>query len=94
MAVSLTLGSAGYLPLSTKAEVISFSVQGGSVVVKPVRDAAGTLHKYAGNNKSGADFKKLKAKFVAVPIVAMAVPPNLAVTFALPSVVGADNVAW
>ena len=44
------------------AEVISFSVQGGSVIVKPVRDAAGTLHKYAGNNKSGADFKKLKEK--------------------------------
>ena len=44
------------------AEVISFSVQGGSVIVKPVRDAAGTLHKYAGNNKSGAEFKKLKEK--------------------------------
>jgi len=44
------------------AEVISFSVQGGNVIVKPVRDAAGALHKYAGNNKSGADFKKLKEK--------------------------------
>ena len=44
------------------AAVVSFSVQDGNVIVKPVRDAAGTLHKYAGNNKSGADFKKLKEK--------------------------------
>jgi AbrB family looped-hinge helix DNA binding protein len=45
-----------------KTSVVSFSVQGGNVVVKPVRDAAGALRKYAGNNKSGADFKKLKEK--------------------------------
>ena len=44
------------------AAVVSFSVQDGNVIVRPVRDTAGTLHKYAGNNKSGADFKKLKEK--------------------------------
>jgi AbrB family looped-hinge helix DNA binding protein len=42
--------------------VVSFSLQEGHVIVKPVRDAAGTLHKYAGNNKPGTDFKKLKEK--------------------------------
>ena len=35
-----------------------------------------------------------EGEFVAVPTVAMAVPPNLAVTVAVPSVVGAVNVAW
>jgi AbrB family looped-hinge helix DNA binding protein len=43
-------------------EEVFFSVQDGNVIVKPVRDAAGALHKYAGNNKSGAAFKKLKVK--------------------------------
>ncbi len=42
--------------------VISFSLQDGNVIVKPVRDAAGALHKYGRNNTSGADFKKLKEK--------------------------------
>ena len=39
--------------------VVPFSVQDGNGIV---RVAEGALHRYAGNNKSGADFKKLKDK--------------------------------
>jgi AbrB family looped-hinge helix DNA binding protein len=44
-----------------KSETICFDIKNNDVVLRPVGDAAGALHKYARNNKAGADFKKVKA---------------------------------
>ncbi len=45
-----------------KSETVVFDLHDGVVVLQPVRDAAGALHKYARQTKQNADFKKLKEK--------------------------------
>jgi len=42
-----------------KSETVVFDVQDGVVVLQPVRDAAGALHKYA-RHATHDDFKKLR----------------------------------
>jgi AbrB family looped-hinge helix DNA binding protein len=43
-----------------KTDVGSFDVINGNVVVMPIRDAGGTLNKYAKNVKGKVPFKKIK----------------------------------
>jgi AbrB family looped-hinge helix DNA binding protein len=43
-----------------KANAVYFEVEDDSVIVKPVRDAAGSLRKYAGNAKGSASMKRMK----------------------------------
>ena len=45
-----------------KSEAVVFDVQDGVVVLQPVRDAAGSLHKYARHAKKATEFKKLREK--------------------------------
>jgi AbrB family looped-hinge helix DNA binding protein len=43
-----------------KANSVYFEVEDDTVMVKPVRDAAGSLRKYAGNVKPGVSMKQMK----------------------------------
>jgi AbrB family looped-hinge helix DNA binding protein len=43
-----------------KANAVYFEVEDDTVIVKPVRDAAGSLREYAGNVKPGVAMKKMK----------------------------------
>ena len=43
-----------------KANAVYFEVKGDMVMVKPVRDAAGSLREYAGNVKPGVSMKQTK----------------------------------
>lgn len=46
-----------------QSETVCFDVkEDGSVVLQPVRDAAGALNKYAHNKKTDADFNALREK--------------------------------
>ena len=45
-----------------KASVFYFEVKGDIVMVKPVRDAAGSLREFAGNVKPGASLRQVKDK--------------------------------
>ena len=42
------------------ANTVYFEVENDTVIVKPVRDAAGSLSAYAGNVKPGESMKKMK----------------------------------
>jgi AbrB family looped-hinge helix DNA binding protein len=44
------------------ANAIYFEVQGDVVMVKPVRDAAGSLREFAGNVKPGASMRQMRDK--------------------------------
>ncbi len=43
-----------------KANSVYFEVKNDIVLVKPVRDATGSLSEYAGNAKPGISFKQIK----------------------------------
>lgn len=43
-----------------KANAVYFEVEDEIVMVKPVRDAAGSLREYAGNVKPGVSMKQMK----------------------------------
>ncbi len=45
-----------------KANAVYFEVEDDIVMVKPVRDAAGSLREYARNVKPGASMKQMKEK--------------------------------
>ena len=45
-----------------KANAVYFEVEDDTVIVKPVRDAAGSLSKYAGNVKPGVSIRQMKDK--------------------------------
>ena len=45
-----------------KSNTVYFEVEDDTVMVKPVRDAAGSLSEYAGNVKPGASMKQMKDK--------------------------------
>lgn len=45
-----------------KTNTIYFDVEGDTVVVKPVRDAAGSLSEYARNVKPGTSMRQIKDK--------------------------------
>ncbi|MFH1015234.1 MAG: AbrB/MazE/SpoVT family DNA-binding domain-containing protein [Nitrospirota bacterium] len=45
-----------------KANAVYFEVEDDTVMVKPVRNAAGSLSEYAGNVKPGASMKQMKDK--------------------------------
>jgi len=45
-----------------KANAVYFEVQDDTVMVKPVRDAAGSLSEYAGNVKQGVSMRQMKDK--------------------------------
>ncbi|MBU4320199.1 MAG: AbrB/MazE/SpoVT family DNA-binding domain-containing protein [Nitrospinae bacterium] len=45
-----------------KVNAIYFEVEDDTVMVKPVRDAAGSLREYAGNVKYGASMRQVKEK--------------------------------
>lgn len=45
-----------------KANAVYFEVEDDTVMVKPVRDAAGSLREYAGNVKPGASMRQMKDK--------------------------------
>ena len=43
-----------------KANAVYFEVEGDTVMVKPVRDAAGSLREFARNVKPGVSMKQIK----------------------------------
>jgi len=45
-----------------KANAVYFEVEDDTVMVKPVRDAAGSLSEYAGNVKPGISMRQMKDK--------------------------------
>ncbi len=45
-----------------KVNAIYFEVEDDTIMVKPVRDAAGSLREYAGNVKHGASMRQVKEK--------------------------------
>jgi AbrB family looped-hinge helix DNA binding protein len=45
-----------------KSDAVYFEVEDDIVILKPVRDAAGSLNEYAGNVKSGVSMKQMKDK--------------------------------
>jgi len=45
-----------------KANAVYFEVEDDTVMVKPVRDAAGSLSEYAGNVKPGVSMRQMKDK--------------------------------
>ncbi len=45
-----------------KANAVYFEVEDDTVMVKPVRDVAGSLREYAGNVKPGASMRQVKEK--------------------------------
>lgn len=45
-----------------KAEAVYFEVEDDTVMVKPVRDSAGSLREYAGNVKPGTSVRQVKEK--------------------------------
>jgi len=45
-----------------KSNTVYFEVEDDTVMVKPVRDAAGALSEYAGNIKLGASMRQMKDK--------------------------------
>ena len=51
-----------------KASTVYFEVEDDIVMVKPVRDAAGSLREYAGNVKQGASMRQMKDKAWEVAI--------------------------
>jgi AbrB family looped-hinge helix DNA binding protein len=44
------------------AEAVYFEVKGSDILVKPVRDAAGSLSEYAGNARTGESMRQIKEK--------------------------------
>ena len=51
-----------------KANAVYFEVEDDIVMVKPVRDAAGSLREYAGNVKPGVSMKQMKDRAWEVAI--------------------------
>jgi AbrB family looped-hinge helix DNA binding protein len=51
-----------------KANAVYFEVEDDTVMVKPVRDVAGSLREYAGNVKPGASMRQVKEKAWEVAI--------------------------
>lgn len=45
-----------------KANAVYFEVDGNTVIVKPVRDAAGSLSEYAGKVRHGVSLRQAKEK--------------------------------
>ncbi|MEK6698585.1 MAG: AbrB/MazE/SpoVT family DNA-binding domain-containing protein [Nitrospirota bacterium] len=45
-----------------QSNAVYFEVEDDTVMVKPVRDAAGSLREYAGNVKPGASMRQMKDK--------------------------------
>jgi AbrB family looped-hinge helix DNA binding protein len=45
-----------------KANSVYFEVEDDTVMVKPVRDAAGSLSEYAGNVKAGVSMRQIKER--------------------------------
>ncbi len=45
-----------------KVNAVYFEVENDTIIVKPVRDAAGSLREYAGNVKSGTSMRQVKEK--------------------------------
>jgi AbrB family looped-hinge helix DNA binding protein len=45
-----------------KSNAVYFEVEDDTVMVKPVRDAAGSLSEYAGNVKPGVSMRQMKDK--------------------------------
>ena len=45
-----------------KASAVYFEVKGDAVMVRPVRDAAGSLREYAGNVKPGVSTRRMRGK--------------------------------
>ena len=45
-----------------QADAVYFEVEDNIVMVKPVRDAAGSLREYAGNIKPGVSMKQMRGK--------------------------------
>ena len=45
-----------------KANAVYFEVEDDTVMVKPVRDAGGSLREYAGNVKPGVSMRQMKDK--------------------------------
>ncbi|MBI5676706.1 MAG: AbrB/MazE/SpoVT family DNA-binding domain-containing protein [Nitrospirae bacterium] len=45
-----------------KSNAVYFEVEDDAVMVKPVRDAAGSLSEYAGNVKPGVSMRQMKDK--------------------------------
>jgi len=45
-----------------KANSIYFEVQGNAIMVRPIRDVAGSLSQYSKNAKSGMSVKQMKDK--------------------------------
>jgi len=45
-----------------QTNTVYFEIVGNTIVVRPVRDAAGSLSEYARNVKAGAPFQKVKER--------------------------------
>jgi len=45
-----------------KANTVYFEVEDDIVMVKPIRDAAGSLHEFSGNVKPSASMRQMKEK--------------------------------
>ena len=45
-----------------KSDAVYFEVEDDTVIVRPVRDAAGSLSEFAGNVKPGGTMKQMKDK--------------------------------
>ena len=45
-----------------KSNTVYFEIEDDTVMVKPVRDAAGSLNEYAGNVQLGASMRRMKDK--------------------------------
>jgi AbrB family looped-hinge helix DNA binding protein len=44
------------------ASAVYFEVENNNIIIKPVRDAAGSLSEYARNNKPGVSIQQMKDK--------------------------------
>lgn len=51
-----------------KSNAVYFEVEDDTVMVKPVRDAAGSLSEYAGNVKPGTSMRRMKDKAWGVAV--------------------------
>jgi bifunctional DNA-binding transcriptional regulator/antitoxin component of YhaV-PrlF toxin-antitoxin module len=45
-----------------KANAVYFELENNIVIVKPVRDTAGSLHEFAGNARHGSSMKQMRSK--------------------------------
>jgi len=51
-----------------KSNAVYFEIEDDTVMVKPVRDAAGSLSEYAGNIKPGVSMKQMKDRVWEVAV--------------------------